>query len=385
MASSKRTSSYVKGFSKNGYHSTVIIPVPKDVNNTESNHQNYIGRFNGGTFCYPYKKVFRSKSFVKRRIDDLFGYITTLIFIIKKINYNDKIIVYRGGFFWYFLICLFSKIKGVNVFLELNELPYINHNNIAKKIKSFFLYKISFPLFDGFIVISENLKKVALKHKSQKARILKTPIIVEVDAYPPKVINNSNIYLCHIGTLNQEKDGVFDMILSFALSKDRVDQNIKFYLAGTFDNANDKTKVYEIIQTHQIQDRIKFLGKLDSGEVKDLLINASLAIMTKHSTEQNQYGFPTKLGEYLAAGVPLIMTKVGESLNYLENNIHAYLVESNQPEQISLKIIELLSNKQKQLNMALNGQELARRKFNYLIETQKIIDFCSDKHSKSYL
>ena len=49
--------------------------------------------------------------------------------------------------------------------------------------------------------------------------------------------------------------------------------------------------------------------------------------MARPDSRQARGGFPTKLGEYLATGKPVCVTKVGEITVYLEDNVSAFLAE----------------------------------------------------------
>ena len=59
------------------------------------------------------------------------------------------------------------------------------------------------------------------------------------------------------------------------------------------------------------------------------LCNAKLLALARPDSIQAQGGFPTKLGEYLATGRPVVVTKVGEIPDYLEDGVNAFLSDIN--------------------------------------------------------
>jgi glycosyltransferase involved in cell wall biosynthesis len=375
MASAKRTATYVKGFTELGYETKVIVPIPKEVYGMTPKNTSSSGVFNGGTFRFISNKTVRSRYFVKRRIDDVWGYLLTLFFIISNVKSSDKIIVYGGGWIWYVAVCLTAKLKNVKVFLELNEYPYFGTQNIIQKIFRQLTFILSFPLFNGFIAISEALKVVASKYKSKNAQIIKVPIVVIPAEFHFESPKAGVPYVFHAGTLNQHKDGVVDMIKSFALASNEISEDIKFYLAGVFDNKNEKSSVEAILNEYSLNERVIFTGYLNQEEIKKYMSGALLSIIAKSNTLQNKYGFPTKLGEYLAAGIPVIITNVGESMYYLKNNFNACIVEPDNPDLIAHEIVHLLSNEHDRKQLSINGKQLAQEEFNYLYQMERIINF----------
>jgi glycosyltransferase involved in cell wall biosynthesis len=375
MASAKRTATYVKGFSEQGIQTHVIIPIAKENYGKTPKNSKSKGFHNGGTFEYITGRTVRSKHFIKRRINDFWGYFLTLIFIVKKIGQHDKIIVYRGGWFWYAAICIIAKLKHTKTFLELNEYPYVSAKTKIQKAKRFLAFHISFPLLNGFIAISETLSLVAEKYKSKKAQVLKVPIVVVPADYPTTKEGKNEQYIFHAGTLSQQKDGAVGMIKAFALASKYIPANIKFYLTGNFNQSADSALIKEIISTYNISHRVIFTGYLTNNELKAYMHNASLAIINKIDSIQNYYCFPTKLGEYLDAGIPVITTNVGEAVNYLKNNVNASIVEAGDPQLIADKIVELFKNNEKRLSIAQTGKALTTKEFNYLYQVKRIIHF----------
>lgn len=375
MASAKRTAAYVKGFIEQGLHTEVIIPIAKENYGKFPKNSKSKGLHNGGTYRYITKKTVRSKFFIKRRIDDLWGYIITLLFILRKINKNDKIIVYRGGWLWYAAICITAKLKNAKTFLELNEYPYVSAKNKIQKTKQFLAFHISFPLFNGFIAISETLSLVAGKYKSKKAQVLKVPIVVVPADYSTIKNKKTQDYIFHAGTLSEQKDGAIGMIKAFALASKYIKPDIKFYLTGNLNQSANSEKIKQILSTYNISHRVFFTGYLKDDELKEYICNASLAIINKIDSIQNKYCFSTKLGEYLDACIPVIITNVGEAIHYLKNNVNACIVEAGNPQLIADKIVELFENQEKRLSIAQSGKALTNKEFNYLNQAKRIIHF----------
>lgn len=104
------------------------------------------------------------------------------------------------------------------------------------------------------------------------------------------------------------------------------------------------------------------------------LCNARLFVFSRPSSLQAQFGFSTKLGEYLATGKPVIVSNVGEVSKYLTDGINAFFCKSD-PESIALKIDEIQENYAQALRIGEEGRNKAMLCFNNKSEVRKLIEF----------
>lgn len=83
----------------------------------------------------------------------------------------------------------------------------------------------------------------------------------------------------------------------------------------------------KIIQELGLTERVHFVGVLNREQIPPFLCQASLLALSRPDSHQAQGGFQTKLGEYLATGNPVCVTKIGEISDYLEDNISAFMAD----------------------------------------------------------
>ncbi|MBQ3944933.1 MAG: glycosyltransferase, partial [Alphaproteobacteria bacterium] len=103
--------------------------------------------------------------------------------------------------------------------------------------------------------------------------------------------------------------------------------------------------------------------------------HCSLCIINKFKTLQNKYCFSTKLGEYLAFARPVIITNVGEAMNYLKNGENAYVIEPNDTDLMAEKILEVFNHPEEAEKIGKAGQEVAKNVLNCDIQAQRLITF----------
>jgi glycosyltransferase involved in cell wall biosynthesis len=105
------------------------------------------------------------------------------------------------------------------------------------------------------------------------------------------------------------------------------------------------------------------------------LCGASLLVLSIPKSLQAQGGFPTKLGEYLVTGNPVVVTKVGEIEDYLTDGYDSYLAEADSVDSFSEKMIDALNNIEQSRMIGLKGKENALKNFNYLTQAESVIRF----------
>jgi len=376
MASTVRCQNYIKAFKNEGLKCKVIIPIPLRTYNELPNIEEHSGTYEGIPYQYMTGTNRRNKNWIIRQTIDMIGYIKTLFYILTSVKSNDIIYAWVGGYIWFTLLGIFSKIKSSKILMEINEIPYgPKIMNRRLKLQRKILYRFGFPLYDGFFVISEELKKIAEQYKCSKAQILKVPIIVDTSIADKKYPKTDEIYIFHSGTLYEQKDGVSGMLEAFAIANKELGGKLKYYLTGDLEKSRDKKIIQTVINKYHIQNNVKFLRYLSDEEMHYYQQNASLMIINKLRSEQNRYCFSTKLGEYLSFAHPVILTNVGEAMHYMKNKENAYIVEPNDLEAMANCIIKIIQNKTESDLIGQNGYKLATNIFNYKYQGKRMHEF----------
>ena len=87
------------------------------------------------------------------------------------------------------------------------------------------------------------------------------------------------------------------------------------------------------------------------------------------------YCFSTKLGEYLAASKPLIITNVGEAMNWLKDKKSAYIIPPKDKQALANAIVKAVENPIERKRIGLNGQDVCKNSFDYRVWGKALVDF----------
>ena len=266
------------------------------------------------------------------------------------------------------LIIALTHVKKGFFISELCELPFGTsaETEDAKKGREYELTRL-FPQYDGIIAISDALKELSEQYCSPNCVITKVPILVDFDNYnlPDMTPEAEFPYIFHSGTLYEQKDGVLGMIDAFGIAQKDLDKPVHFILTGSKVSSPHCKEIDDLIEKYQMADRIHFVGYLQHNELKEKLSKALLVIINKYPTQQNVYCFSTKLGEYMAAGKPIIITRVGEAMNWLSSGKDCLIIEPNNREQLVESIKYVFEHPEAAKDLGKEARRTCRNSFVY--------------------
>lgn len=386
MAATNRITSYAKGISENGLACKILILKRTEVYNNIRNHK-LSGNIDNYSFKYISNSTIRSKYRIIRLILDYIDYLHSIFYIINNVKNNDVVFFYGTSIKFEKAILSISKIIGYKTIRELCEYPFASNTQTSRiKRKTNYVFMNLFPKYDAFISISHSLYYLAEQYKSNNSKNLLIPILVDKSRFCVMVQDVKHIeepYIFHCGTLTQTKDNIIETLEAFALSVNEIPFTIKYIFAGEYEHSPIKQDIDKVIRNNNLDNNVIFLGVLPYNEVLSWLCGCNLVVLNKNTTIQNQYGFSTKLGEYLMAGKPVITTTVGDAKYYLINNESAYIVEPDNAKLISHAIVYAFMNEIKSNIIGRRGREIAECTFDYKINGEKIVKFISSFYQKS--
>jgi glycosyltransferase involved in cell wall biosynthesis len=273
----------------------------------------------------------------------------------------------------FYLLAKFIKCKFIYIADEYPfPIRYGREPNLLRKIS----INYSNKLFDGLIVMTRVLEKYFSNKVSKAAKVLLMPMTVECERFTDNkdISPISGNYIGYIGDLGYNKDGVENLIESFYLISNCF-PNLKLCIIGSAKEKNIYNKFNQLIFNHNLKERVILTGRLYRDLVPSYLNNASLLALARPDTLRSQGGFPTKLGEYLSSGRPVVCTAVGEIPDYLTDGENAFLVKPDNNDEFAEKLKYVLNNPGLAEKVGRKGRELALNVFNYKVQSKRMNEF----------
>lgn len=88
--------------------------------------------------------------------------------------------------------------------------------------------------------------------------------------------------------------------------------------------------------------KCKIHGRVPQPEVPRILRSADYSIFLRPEKMSNDAGFPTKLAESMAAGLPVITNRTGDIERYLQNGTNGFLLDHADPGELSRILHDVL-------------------------------------------
>ncbi len=228
----------------------------------------------------------------------------------------------------------------------------------------------------GLLVISQGISHYYQELGMQNSGIYLLPALIDADQYEKGGVTalkklEGVRYLLNSGSFN-EKDGLPYLIRAIVGVRDDY-HDIRLVFTG-HTTLDIEKQILEIAGENS-QDWIVFTGHLSRDSLIWCYKNALGLLSCRSDSDYANYGFPTKLAEYLATGTPVVATKVGDVTEYLSDGETAYLAEPENTGSIEQAIRRLIKDPVTAADTGRAGVRVARDTFDYRVHIDRVADF----------
>ncbi len=373
MAQTNRLIAISKGLVEAGADLKVICLKATEKHGNVKN-LNPSGIFENIKFYYAGKKTERAKNIFLRSFFLLKAFLHSLLLVIQE-NKQKKVDVVLIGYSSLLITTLhflLSRLLRITFIQERSEYPFLSFSkSFIGKLEQVIYLKVVCKFFDGFIVISRALGKYFRAYLRKGIKIHLLPILVEPERFNKNVVFEKKIVYC--GSMQGNKDGIPILINAFNLIANKF-PDINLFLIGStkfegFNNLN------EIINRLNLNKRINFVGTVERDQLPMHLAKAKMLVLARPKSKQAEGGFPTKLGEYLSTGRPVVVTNVGELSDFLIHEKNAFIAQPNSPRSFAEQMENALSNYNKATMIGQEGKKLAYNEFNYKVQGEIFLNW----------
>ncbi|WJW75303.1 glycosyltransferase [Thiohalobacter sp. IOR34] len=348
------------------------------------------GNVDGVDFVYLSGNTVRPSGLVPAFMDTWRGIVgaARVLMAMNADREIDYLLLYTPSFLKHGVPLLVARILGIPVFVEACEVRSKATGgskrhlvgrllNFSERLMEFLVPRIA----KGVIPISEGIALYYRNKGLEGERIFMLPILTDVKLYSfpvsQEVPQLSGIrFFLNSGSF-VEKDGVAYIVEAFIkVCRQRDD----VYLAFTGNvSAGDQRRVLEAMKAAGLGGRVIFVGLLSRRELVWAYQNAVGLLCCRTSSVYAGLGFPTKLGEYLASGTPVIVTRVGDVDRYLRHQDSALIAEPESVESIASCMQFVLDDSDRAAEIGAAGQKVAERCFHFESHAGPLARFISSR------
>lgn len=216
--------------------------------------------------------------------------------------------------------------------------------------------------FNGIIVAEPVIAKYFPAHKTSLVRNF--PLAKPFREATAAPYAERATRLSYVGTLSRVR-GLFQM-LDAAEAASR-ETTFEFVLGGQFTPQSLERMVLE-------KYKVTFLQWVNYEKLVALFVDSKIGIIIPNPIERYKTNYPVKLFEYMAAALPVIASREGESAAFVKEAGCGILVDPLNLQEISAAIVWLFQHPAEAEAMGKRGQALIFGKYNWENESRVLLD-----------
>jgi glycosyltransferase involved in cell wall biosynthesis len=325
------------------------------------------GEWHGVHFEYTTGTTIRSPHFFVRRWVEMLGIVRALccVFRLSRHQGIDSLYLYDASMhitMAYWLFVVLARLINVPVAIELNERPW------SLKPNSWVIERRTSPLLGvrGAIVISDFLNEWVNAESSRRGRsvtVLQMPILVDVNEVSPRDTFSETPTVLYAASPAYEES--FAFILEAMEEVWRVLPSYRLVVTGRHPILCAHSGTLCEPEKRGALGPVEQAGYLTRPELLRRYTEASALLVPLFDDIRSKARFPTKIGEYLTSGRPVITNRVGQVARYFEDGVNAFVCDPGDARLYGQTILRALQDPIRASQVGVAGRRLAERCFHY--------------------
>lgn len=332
------------------------------------------GSYRGVAFEYLCGSSTRPETFSQRRMAAVRAWLVTVLRVLEFRRSTSVGCVYL----WFTIqrwtwtrLFMLQLLRGLSVpvVIELNERPW------SLRARRGLLERVVSPLYGakGVIAISSLLGTWAGDEASRRGlrtEVLEVPILVDLaEQTPDRSSPDDTLNVLFAASPGYREATTF--ILDAMQTVWAKHPDCRLVITGTRPGDADWL-------SNDLRDpRVRLSGRVPRRELLELYSHATALLVPLFDDTKSRARFPTKIGEYLASGRPIVTTEVGEIPRYFQDGISAFMCSPDEPAAFGGKICEVLADAGRANEVGAAGRRVAESNFDYRLHAEELHAFMS--------
>jgi glycosyltransferase involved in cell wall biosynthesis len=270
---------------------------------------------------------------------------------------------------------LFPKMTGAKIILDIHDIVpelYASKFNVSRESPTFkalvSIEKASVAFSDHVIIANHIWEKTLLSRSVKKEKCTTMLNYPDPSIFygRPKARKEGKFIVIYPGTLNWHQ-GLDIAIKAFAQIKDGTPE-AEFHIYG---DGPMRLAIQQLIADLNLQNRVFLKGTLTLDQIVHVMADADLGIVPKRNDSFGGDAFSTKILEFMALGVPVVVAATRIDQYYFNDRIVRFFEPEN-AQDLALAINDMIRNRELRERLSSNAMAF-------------VSDFTWDKKEKEYL
>jgi len=172
--------------------------------------------------------------------------------------------------------------------------------------------------------------------------------------------------VCYVGGITQVR-GLFEMIEAIGMTDGRL------LLAGPFFVEAQR----ELAAAMPGWSQVEAFGRVGRHQVRDICARSVAGLVLFHPIPHHLVSMPTKIFEYMSAGLPVIASRLPMLQQVIEETKAGICVDPHNPQEIALAVQWLLDHPEEAERMGQNGRRAVMEKYSWEQESKQLLQLYS--------
>lgn len=218
--------------------------------------------------------------------------------------------------------------------------------------------------FDGIIAATPFIRDKFLKFKPGTVDVNNFPLVGELESAAPWSHKRNEV--CYVGGIGEIR-GIRELVAAGR----HLQSAARINLVGKF----SEPAVEAEVRADPGWQRVNELGFLDRAGVRGVMERSLAGIVTFHRLPNHVDSHPTKMFEYMSAGIPVIASDFPLWRDIIEGNGCGICVDPADPRAIAAAIDHLAAHPEQAREMGENGRRAVLKEYNWTVQARKLTDF----------
>jgi glycosyltransferase involved in cell wall biosynthesis len=166
---------------------------------------------------------------------------------------------------------------------------------------------------------------------------------------------------------------IFELLETFQLIlKQKKDS--KLHIAGNFVSDKLEDDVWNYIKKNHMMDSVIIYGHVSLLKVYEILEEADFGFSLLQPIGNYIESLSTKIFDYMTFGIPFAVSNFPIYEEFVVKAKTGIVVDQNNPKQIAEEVLNLISDREKIIELSKNGQEMVLKKWNWQSQEKKLIE-----------
>lgn len=294
----------------------------------------------------------------------IFNNIKLFLYAIKyraDIYHSNDLDTLLAGF-------LLAKLHGAQLVYDSHEIyneQYSYYSHLFKNSLAL-IESILIKHADNVITVNDTIAKVLSQRYSIKRPVTIMNCPFYEDCCKEGVRQADNVKIIYLGGYNSER-GLEELIISTKYIKDAT-----LYFRGF---GKLESKLRNMCIENGLEGKVVFLEPVKMTDIVKSLRDFDIGVVPyKPVSLNNKLSTPNKIFEYMMAGLAVATSDLIELYKIVMNNGIGTVFDPNDPNNIAIKINEMIKDKNNLVRMKQNAARCARETYNWEKQGKKLLD-----------